>query len=585
MRKKLFAVIMSVMMMVTFMPAMAFATTSSAATTEGKWNYNHTVYTTAATPTDAPAKTDITKVARTMDTNGKFTVMAYKDNGDPIEESVEEYFDLSKFVVRSFGPSSDDLLKGSTIAYDKAYANSLIGSTGSIPVYGWFDAAGIADYVDTIGSVGSYKLWGQLAYPANKPVSTQVNQIDSTYNITMKKFDFDAENKYTDQADTLDVECTIPTGAINVQGVLAPKTITVKGKAEVEANDAEYVIDGKKAVEFGANYVATNLTDIYYDGAEHTIAQKELTGVTSTLEVYNTKTGNWDTTANATYKNAGDYKFRFTPAKGETKGEVRIINFTVYTNNVEFAFSGIKEGYSIDNQGVIYNNNGYNVADAIVVEKGFKATDYVDVVKDSSVVNTDQKKALDKAIKADKEALMAYFNAYYVVKTEPNAQDENIIEAEIVKNDELELTYAEKKTALEAYKTLLANFGVTVSNPSDMAEGKIADGATCDFVIDNENAINWKKAPLTKTYKAKNGKLPKNKTFKIKATSSAKTPVTYRLTKGGSMIKINKTSGKVTVKKGLKKGTYKVYVHAQAKYSTKYSAYANDSYTLKIKVK
>lgn len=104
------------------------------------------------------------------------------------------------------------------------------------------------------------------------------------------------------------------------------------------------------------------------------------------------------------------------------------------------------------------------------------------------------------------------------------------------------------------------------------------------------------KAPQTiaaknvkKTYKAKKGKLPKAKTIKLKkaAKVSAGTTVAYKKANkiGGSKIKVNAKTGKLTAKKGLKKGTFKVKVKLTAAEDANHLAAKAKKIAVKIKVK
>ena len=101
-------------------------------------------------------------------------------------------------------------------------------------------------------------------------------------------------------------------------------------------------------------------------------------------------------------------------------------------------------------------------------------------------------------------------------------------------------------------------------------------------------AIKAKKA--TKSLKAnkKTKKLAKTKTIALKklAKVSAKTKVVYAKANkvGGKLITVAK-SGKVTVKKGLKKGTYKVNVKLSAAGNTNYKAAKAKTINLIVKVK
>ena len=66
--------------------------------------------------------------------------------------------------------------------------------------------------------------------------------------------------------------------------------------------------------------------------------------------------------------------------------------------------------------------------------------------------------------------------------------------------------------------------------------------------------------------------------------SGAKGTVTYAKAGGNKKIRINKKTGKITIKKKLKKGTYKLKVKVKAAGNSKYKA-ATKTVTVKIKVK
>ena len=125
-----------------------------------------------------------------------------------------------------------------------------------------------------------------------------------------------------------------------------------------------------------------------------------------------------------------------------------------------------------------------------------------------------------------------------------------------------------------------------------------SDGTTADKKI--TFIINKAANPLkigAKTATVKYSKLKKKAqtltvTKVIKFTKKLNDKKTYTLSsaKKGSKsfkkyFKINKTSGKVTVKKGLKKGTYKVKVKAKALGNNNYKASAVKTVTFKVKVK
>ena len=74
---------------------------------------------------------------------------------------------------------------------------------------------------------------------------------------------------------------------------------------------------------------------------------------------------------------------------------------------------------------------------------------------------------------------------------------------------------------------------------------------------------------VTKTYKAA-VVAKKSQAFSLKGSSTAKTKLTFKKASGNKNIVISKT-GKVTVKKGLKKGTYKVKVKVTAASNANYN--------------
>ena len=110
------------------------------------------------------------------------------------------------------------------------------------------------------------------------------------------------------------------------------------------------------------------------------------------------------------------------------------------------------------------------------------------------------------------------------------------------------------------------------------------------FTIEKASQTIKSVQPLKKTYKAskKTKKLAKKKTFRLEAVSTGDSKVSVTFAKankaGGKKIKISKT-GKVTVKKGLKKGTYKVKVKMNKAGNQNYNAAKTVSKTLKITIK
>ena len=92
-----------------------------------------------------------------------------------------------------------------------------------------------------------------------------------------------------------------------------------------------------------------------------------------------------------------------------------------------------------------------------------------------------------------------------------------------------------------------------------------------------------------KQLKAKSGKLAKTRNFSLKSIAKvkAKTAVSYAKANkaGGKRISIDTKTGKVVIKKGLKRGTYKVKVKLTADAGKNYKAAKAKTITLKVVVK
>ena len=111
--------------------------------------------------------------------------------------------------------------------------------------------------------------------------------------------------------------------------------------------------------------------------------------------------------------------------------------------------------------------------------------------------------------------------------------------------------------------------------------GNYTGEKTAEFTI---NPASQKLTMSTATKTVKYKKVKKKAQYTTKAVSGAKTTVTYAKVGGSKKLKINKTTGKITVKKKTKKGTYKIKVKATAASSGNYNS-ATVTKTIKVKVK
>ncbi len=176
------------------------------------------------------------------------------------------------------------------------------------------------------------------------------------------------------------------------------------------------------------------------------------------------------------------------------------------------------------------------------------------------------------------------------------AQDEsgNPIGTDIVTVDgQAFTTYGFNVTVASGYTfTMKANYGKIVTGNDNgytytYTEDQSAGGKTHIVTITVKKSSSSKKAQTIKlnttkkTLKYKNLK-KKTVSFNLKAT--AKGALTFKQVSSGSKkISVNK-SGKVTVKKGLKKGNYNLKVKISAKATSKYKA-SSVTKTIKIAVK
>ena len=110
---------------------------------------------------------------------------------------------------------------------------------------------------------------------------------------------------------------------------------------------------------------------------------------------------------------------------------------------------------------------------------------------------------------------------------------------------------------------------------------------TIDWTIDKANnplSIKARAAAVKyKKLKKKNQTLAAYKV--ITFTNKGQGKLTYTKASGSKKITIAKTTGKVTVKKGLKKGTYKIKVNVKATGNSNYNASAVKAVTFKVRVK
>ena len=140
----------------------------------------------------------------------------------------------------------------------------------------------------------------------------------------------------------------------------------------------------------------------------------------------------------------------------------------------------------------------------------------------------------------------------------------------LTKNTDYTVSYAKGRINAGSYK-------VTVKLMGNYS------GSAYKTIKINPAAQKLTMSAAQKSVKFKALKKKAQTTSKV-AVSGAKTKVTYAKVSGSSKLTINKTTGKITVKKKTKKGTYSIKVKATAAKSTNYKA-ATVTKTIKVRVK
>ena len=178
------------------------------------------------------------------------------------------------------------------------------------------------------------------------------------------------------------------------------------------------------------------------------------------------------------------------------------------------------------------------------------------------------------------------------IKKEFNIDAINVPEGKTFIYNGEEQTGVDPGTGYTLSGTVSAKAGGSHQAIATLEEGYIwidatAAPKTIDWTIDKaENIISIKgktAAVKYKKLKKKNQILTAGKVFTF--TKKGQGRLTYTKASGSKKITISKTTGKVTVKKGLKKGTYKIKVKVKAAGNTNYKASAAQSVTFKVKVK
>jgi hypothetical protein len=191
------------------------------------------------------------------------------------------------------------------------------------------------------------------------------------------------------------------------------------------------------------------------------------------------------------------------------------------------------------------------------------------------------------AVEANKATIESFKADMFEVKETPSKADPNKIKLQL---QEKSLTSAETKAMLAKYGQLIANFDLDELDEEVNAEwtATMLINQATPVVNDKDDDINFTgvtKVVYSGKKAIKSKKLKKAQSFTVSATADSGKAVTYVGSSTDKKIKVN-AAGKVTVKKGLKSGTYKVKVTAKTVAGEGYkAAKTTETYTIVVKKK
>jgi hypothetical protein len=373
------------------------------------------------------------------------------------------------------------------------------------------------------------------------------------FNVTVYAQGFDPDS-YAEQTVTLHTEIYGKQSeyAAFLYGAVPDQIITVTARTPA-ASQLKVTTDYKdlkyngQAVEnlLDCPYGTTVKRDVTatYDGKTHAIVTNEVPGFSVKYALRNEKTRVYEDVKAIEMKNAGEYKFtlqRWNDKTNKAVGDPVTVKVVIAPKDyLDFSFADLS----------------YSATTA--VPAGSEAKDFIE----------------SNAVEEDAVEAMTFFDKFYVLTTKVNKADSSIVTWSY---DAIEGEDAQKAVKKE-FETLLANYDNALVGPGEVTV-KFVDGNT------QFDDITFTYAPNA-TYKVKKAKkLKKTKSFTVEAVAKSGNAVTYQLTTPNKKISIDPATGKITVAKGLKKGTYKVTVKALTEAGNGYRP-AKESVKLTIKIK
>ena len=358
-------------------------------------------------------------------------------------------------------------------------------------------------------------------------------------------------------------------------GTVGQATVTVKGVAKTPAT-ADFYIDSTDSL-FHTDAATLDYALVFpFDGAAHTVVADTVPDWTVSYQVYNAATGKWDAVDAISITDANNTDPMQAKAIFKKSGETDVtIDLEVVSYPMRFPTISFMEG-DIDGQAVY-----------LIEEGTYDPWDYVEMIPyamDVKAVPETMKPfaryfndASKKAVEANKAALFEAFKEYVDITATAGKNTPNEITLTFEGKD---LTTAERTALDKKYEALFNNFGIT--------DIFYETTYNADFTTAYAN-INWSAdweveftdTPTAVTYKAKKLK-KKAASFTVTAFANNGAAVKYKLKNAPQKITIDKTTGEITLAKGLKKGKYKVTVKA---YVPGFSDEAFETQDILIKVK
>ena len=525
MRKKLFAVIMSAMMMITFMPTMAFAVQGHATVVANSWAADFSTVTVKVEGANS-AVTTYENIATVRTHVGDGIIKAIPDYSkvDGVttsDNAAKYYYDLNTISL------------GGKLA-PASYSTALFETGGVFAGYKDVSAEAVKAEIAKPYFVFTPPTY-LSGYNAASPMAAVTFSSFVSADATIKCPAYDKSNPYSKQ--TKDISVKLITKKVSNKtvsldgnsasapvriGTFAKKSINIAAKPVV-LSEAKFKL-GKQ--EFGKDeYVYTN-----YNGASQSVKMIDLPGVKVAYKLYNDEENKWEDVSTPTVKDARTYEFKAFLSDSTTTTPVEVpFYIEVKPANITVGFPSVLNLYEGDK---------------------------VDAKKLAGIYATNTTSDAS-AVKADKTQLNAYLaEAFEEAKYDADTKTLSM-EAK-----------ATKAAAEEKYASLLKNYSKTENTSLTVTYSPISENAI--VACNQTKTIHVKKAK----------KLAKKVTFNLKNDYADFGVISYIKKSGNSKIAVSK-DGVVTVKKGLKKGTYTVKIVARAH---KLTSYVTDMKTLKVKV-